>query len=326
VGAAIKLKDVRVAKIALVERPANQRPLLLLKSEDSMADKKNDLTLSVAESLIPLLKTVAAEPVAAETAAVEAVKGDLTADEQAALTMAARVVKTLAGKMDAGRFALLMASAGYTPPVPEAKDMLTKSAHDAAVKVAVDAAVKTAVEEALAKAKLPTPRIIKTAAGTEIDISKIPEDQRAPFEAMAKELDAKDAEIKKAAAEKRTSDLLVKSKAAYPSLDHAKIADALGKLSGDGGVTLEKSAASGVVKTLEEVLAQAEALAKAGFAEIGARGGDAGGSVWAQIEAGGAALLAKGGGKLTKEQAVSEFLKTAEGKALEKAYRAERAS
>lgn len=326
VARAIKLKDVRVAKIALVERPANQRPLLLLKSEDAPMPDKNTLTLTVAESLIPLLKNVAAEPVAAETAAVEAVKGDLTEAEQATLAMAARVVKALAGKMDAGRFALLMASAGYVPPAPDApKDMLTKSAHDAALKVAVDAAlakaVPEAVAEALAKAKELPARIIKTADGTEIDISKIPADQRAPFEALVKDADAKTAKLNAEIAKNAAADRLAKARKDYPSLDSAKIADALGKLSGD---TLEKSAQATVVKTLEEVLLQAEALAKAGFVERGTTGGNGGGDTWAKIEAGAAAIVQKSDGKVSKEKAISEFLKTEEGRALNKAYEAEK--
>lgn len=77
---AAQLEDVQIARIALVRRPANQRSLLLLKSEDAMptADDKK-IELSCAESMIPVLKSL-----------LEAVK-----DEDAKLAQVVAVAKAL---------------------------------------------------------------------------------------------------------------------------------------------------------------------------------------------------------------------------------------
>jgi len=309
---ATELSELRIAKIALVKRPANQRPLLLLKSEETMPDpKKTDLTLAVAESMIPILKGIV-EPVANEDALVAGVvKLAKAMDEEQTnkVRMALRLLAGLPGLPEDAMKALA-AAAGIEMAAPDAAAM-TKEKHEAAVAEAVT----KAVAEALAKAKAPAARIIKTADGVEIDLSKIPEDQRAPFEAIVKHADAQTAKLTKEVSERTRRDLVEKSKTDYPHLDATKIATVLQK-------SADREDAS---KELTEVLKQAEALAAhGGTGELGSGAAGTGGDAWGKIEAGGRSIVAKSADmKLTPEQGVDRFMQTPEGRALYAEHRKE---
>lgn len=267
-----------------------------------------DLTLSVAESMLPVFKGVV-EPIANEDEAIKVVKGDLSEQDENALRLATRIMKSLNGKMDEGRFNLLAASAGYKAPAP--KDMIAKADHEAAVKKAVDEAV------AKAKAEKPGARtILKSADGTQYDVTDMDAGPRAVIETLVKKSDERHAETEVLKAATKRRDLIEKAAKDFPNLDTAAVADVLLKTEG-----LDADAA----KKLTEVLKQAEALAKAGgIGEIGKNGGGGGGSgSYAKLQTMAAGLVLKAEGKMSPEKAFSEVLKTDEGKKLYEQYLAE---
>lgn len=268
-----------------------------------MPDKK--IELEVAEGMVAVLKSAVA-PVQdedAKLARVTAIAKELDEQGQNKVRMALRLLSGIEG-MPEGAMKALASAAGIEYGEPG----MSKSEHEAAVKKAVDAALE--------KAKQPGARIIKTADGTEIDLSKIPEDQRAPFEALVKHADTQSAEVNTLKAENARRDALAKAATDYPHLDAGKVATLVQKTAALGG---------DVVKTLGEVLKQAEELIKAGgTGELGAGGEKgAGGEAYAKIEALADQLVKKSEGKMSRQKAIDEVLKTEDGKRLYEEYRAE---
>jgi hypothetical protein len=302
-----KLTGVRIIKLALVARPANRRPILLLKSEDAMpGDAKADLTLKVDESMVAVLKS-AVEPAKDEDAILaDVLKADMSDEDKNKVRMALRALSTVKGLPEAALKALATAAGSdYAAGV-------SKAEHEAAMRKAVD----EAVAKALADAKLQPAaerKIIKTADGVEIDLATIPEAQRPAFEALAKSAEAVQKKLEQELNERKRRDLIEKSRKDYPNLAADKVASILLKSEGD------------LAKEVEEVLKQAEAMAAKGraFDEIGSDASGAGGDAWAKIEAGAKQLVQKSAGKLTQAAAVSEFLRTEEGQALHRQYRAD---
>ena len=301
---ASRLKNLRVHEISLVDHPANKEPILLLRSasaggpgRDPLAPAKDvvqnedtmtDITLQVSEELAAVFSKLANTAPGED----EAVKS-LPKSAQSAARMLFRARAMLGA---------------------EALATLLKKDVEAFAKVQVDEAdqLRKEAEERAAEA-LKRRRVVKCGS-VEIDVTDMPDAQRAGIEAMAKEQNALAKKLADETRERRRRDALAKCAKEYPTLKADDVSELLLKAEEDGKEFLQK---------LEDVLKAAEALAKSGAAtsEIGSAAADAGGDEWAQIEAAGEALAKASGGKMTKEQGIAAFLKTPEGLKKHRAYR-----
>lgn len=162
-------------------------------------------------------------------------------------------------------------------------------------------------------AELARKRRVVKCGSVEIDVTDMPDAQRAGIEAMAKEQDKLAKKLADETRERRRRDAVAKAAKEFPSLNAEDIADLLVEAEDLSKDRLQK---------LEDVLKQAEALAKTGAAtsEIGSAAADAGGDEWSRIEAAGESLR-KTEPSLSIEQAIDKVLKTPEGRKLHKAYR-----
>lgn len=296
-----RLRNLRVHEVSLVDRPANREPILLLRSAVVMpttalapADivvqtgvTMTDITLSVPEELATLIAKLASG-VPGEDDAVKAVAK--SAQPAARLMLRAR--------------ALLAADA---VPAVLKKDVEMFAKEQIAE---ADQRRQEAEERAADLAK--KRRVVKCGS-VEIDVTDMPDAQRAGIEAMAKEQDKLAKKLAEETRERRRRDAVAKSAKEFPSLNADDVADLL--------IEAEETSKDRIQK-LEDVLKQAEALAKSGAAtsEIGTAAADAGGDEWSRIEAA-AENLRKTDPSLTIEQAVDKILKTPEGRKLHKAYR-----
>lgn len=313
-----KLEDVEISKIALVKRPANQLPLLLLKSEDTMPGTK--LTLEVADTMIPVLKSVVEPTKDEDNILVDALKADLSDEEKNKVRMALRLLSSLDGKISASVMETLASAAG----VEKDGDSVSKEAHEAAVaKARKEEQAKTdrEVAKALEKAKTPKRVILKSKDGQEFDVTDESETSRANTEALIKSLDKAHDDNATLRSDARREALLKSARSDFPHLDAERVATVVQK-SEDVG---DKDA----TKALTEVLKQAEEIAKAGGleAERGKRGGTGGGgTAWDKIEEAATTLRKSADGDLTQPQAIEKFLQTDEGAKLYEQYREEQAA
>jgi hypothetical protein len=282
-----ELSDLRVVEISLVKRPANRRPLLLLKSEETMPEP---IKLEVPEGMLPVIKSALEAGKGEDETLAELLKAGLSDDEQNKARMALRLLDGLKGKIPEATMKALAKAAGHTQvetkETPVTKTKLIKSEDGREFTVAEEAAP---VVEALLK--------------SEGDLRKSLGD-------ATKKLDA---EI----GERKQRDALAKAAKDFPHLDPTKTAGLLLKA---------ETVSPEFVADLDLTLKQAEALAASGaLKEIGSgAGGGSGGDTWSKIDAGGRDLVQKSGGKMSAQQGVTAFLGTPEGAALHRAYNDER--
>ncbi len=284
-----ELRGVRVFKISLVRRPANRKPLLLLKSEDSMSDKK-EITLEIPEPMIPVVK-YALEPLKDEDKILEGLlKAEHLSDEEGnVVRQAMRLLSRLRGKLPEGAMKMLAGAIGEEYPTPKAAAPVKKA------------------EEPKPAEKV----IVKSADGTEFEVMK---DNEAAFKVLLQKSDEQAAELRKERIERKRRDFMQKAQSEYKNLgEPEKLVKMLLKASDAGEEDL---------KELEEVLKSANTKAEAAFTELGKSGeGTAAGDAYAKIKAGADAIVAKSTDGISYEEAESRYLGTAEGKAAYTEYK-----
>ncbi len=295
---ASRLKNLRVHEISLVDVPANREPILLLHaaSKDPLARAKDivqtevimaDTTLQVPEELAAVFAKLAT-----------AVQGE---DE---------AVKALAKSAQPAARLLFRARALLAT---DALALLLKKDVETFARDAIAESEQRRQEAEERAAELARKRRVVKCGSVEIDVTDMPDAQRAGIEMMAKEQDKLAKKLADETRERRRRDAVAKAAKEFPSLKSDDVADLLVEAEDISKERLQK---------LEDVLKQAEALAKSGAAtsEIGSAAADMGGDEWSRIEAA-AENLRKTDASLTIEQAVDKILKTPEGRKLHKAYR-----
>jgi len=318
---ATRLKELKVVEVSLVDRPANKRPLLLLRSADEMAANP---TITVPEDMVSAFQSAA---VAAD--GEDAAVAGLAKESQGAARIARRA---LAAVKAAGGDPLAIIKDDVDALVAKAIDNLEKAAADAPGQgddmdkcpncgatlgegeaekgtcKACGKALKVASVEPADKAELAT--LAKEAGEAKSALAEI---QKAHAD-LVKAHEEAVAKLAAEVAERKTRDAVAKAAGEFPTMKAADVAFLIVKAESMGKEYVEK---------LEAVLKQADALAQQGLAlkEIGTHG-EAGGDAWDKIEAGALAMVAKSGEKLTKAQAIGRFLDTPEGRALHRDYQA----
>ncbi|MFH0902135.1 MAG: hypothetical protein V2A73_16005 [Pseudomonadota bacterium] len=250
-----KLKDLRIVEVSLVDRAANKRPLLLLRSAEA-----EQPAIELPEELLPALEKAAAD----------------------------------------GSLLEMLHAKGQ----PMAKDA-TEATVDKSKETGMDRSEFETLAKANAEAKVQIEMLAKANA-----------EAKAQLEEFTKRAESAEAKLVAEIGERRRRDAVVKVEKSYPHLDGVKVVSQLLKAEMRGADD---------VKELDEILLQAELLAKSGFREIGSSAvGISGASdAWSRIEAGGAAIQ-KSATDLTKERAIDQFLRTSEGRALYREYEATR--
>lgn len=318
-----RLKDVRVLEVSLVDRPANKRPLLLWKSEDGMP-KKADATLTVPEGMAVVLEKAAAPDadVDAKVEAYVAKYADGLSDEcKNAVRLALRALVAFQKELPGDVVRQLASAAVWADPTLVTGDGVEKSegtqTADGDPPAEGDVMTDAEKQKAAEAAKAETEQLRKAADESKTAheaLAKEHADTKAKLEAVTKaNADLAD-RIAKAEAEAKRRDAVVKAAKEFPHLDQEKVVSLLLKFDGD----------KDALEALEVTWKQAEALAKAGGlgTEIGSSAGGVGGDAYAKLEQLADAHVAKSSAALTREQAMREVMKTAEGKRLYAEYRA----
>lgn len=328
---AVRLKDLRVVEVSLVNRPANKTPLLLLR-----AAGQDPLKIQIPQELVePLKKAVADGRLAALLAggldaepAAKAAKA-AKAEENTAMTKCPKCgadcapadlekgvcPKCGAELKEAAKEAAKKEAAKKSADEKLAADLaVEKTAREAAEKVAKDATDKlAAIEKAAADDKA---KVEKTAAGKLEAVEKAASELKAQVESLTKEATDAKAKLASEVVERKRRDAVAKAAREFPHLDGTKVVSQLIKAEGRGKEDVEE---------LDAILKQAEALAKSGGlgTERGSSGEGSGSEdAWARIEKAALARVEKSDRRLTKEQAISEYLNTPEGKRAHGEYQA----
>ncbi len=198
-----RLRELKVVEISLVDRPANKRPLLLLRSADEMAERP---TLTIPEELLPELRK------AVESGRLAAMlKGDHPMKKCPECGAEMSPEDTEKGAC------------------PKCKASLKAQAEKADKENAMDKAAFEALTKAHETAKAQLEELAKAHAETKAALAEVTKK-------------AAEAEVKLAAetAERQRRDAVAKVAKHYPSLDQAKVVSQILKAEGRGKEDVEE--------------------------------------------------------------------------------------
>lgn len=289
-----RITDFEAPEVSLVPRGANRLKFLITK-EDGTVTLSQEFTDLITKGQIPNEEKID-----------EILKAEASLDQKDKDTLKSvmRLLGTLKGKIPEQLMADVakLAESGYGYPEPTQKECVPPK----------DEEKKPLMKEAITK------------EDGSLDLEKIPENLRPAIEAIWKEK-----ADEKAALAKITKELEEKKEDASKKEFIAKAAEfkSLPVKAEEFGLILKDlhAKAPESVKKLEEILKSADTLiAKSGtFTETGtSTAGQGGADAWSKIETGGKVLMQKNE-KLTSAQAVDEFLRTEEGKALYREHKTE---
>lgn len=299
-----ELKELKVAEVSLVDKPANRRRFLILKQENGM--QQEDVLKAVLEAELE------------DEGKVDTVlkAAGLSENAQAATKGALRLLNAFKEEMPKDIFSKLAECSGYPPPEPATKAAVAETPEEKQKRLeeeAAAAAVAAAAKQA--KAKKEDGPVVK--ADGSLDLSGVPEEVRPAVEAIWKshqEAVAKAEQLQKSLDEektrRRTAEFIQKAEQQYSNLPGTTPVDLAPVL-----MAIEGSAPEAYAK-LETVLKAADVAIKQGllFKSIGSdKGSDgSGNSAWVRIEAAADKLVQAvqkdGGRRITKAQAIDRVL------------------